>query len=72
MSALPLDTQVRCTHCGCRGNAHRASDGLCPATEAFPRFPTTIRDEAKAESVWDARIASHWSARTTTFNPRSI
>jgi len=66
-----LDTTIRCTHCGCRGESHRATDGKCPATEVFPRFPATLSG-AKADAVWDARIASHWSARTTFFKPRSF
>lgn len=65
-----LDTTVRCRHCGIRGNLHRGSDGRCPGAETEPRWPSTIRDEAKAGAVYDARLSAHWSARKTTFDPR--
>lgn len=67
------DTAVRCRHCGHRGNQHRASDGRCPKAADFPKAPTMYPEGPaweKAEKRWDAAIARHWSARSTSFQPR--
>jgi hypothetical protein len=58
-----------CRHCGFSKQEHRASDLHCPATGTFPKWPSTIRDEARAGKVFDQRLARHWAARKTKFKP---
>lgn len=62
-----ISTDVLCKHCGFAGRKHRTGDARCPAGEAFPKWPTTVKDEVKAGALFDKRLAKYWAARATTF-----
>lgn len=62
-----LELRGYCRHCGRKGSEHRGSDGLCPGKGPEPKWPRTIRDEAKAGALFDKRMAKYWSKQTTTF-----
>jgi hypothetical protein len=56
-----------CKHCNLRRGLHRATDGRCPASGEYPKWPTTIADETKAAALYDARMAAFWGERSTVF-----
>lgn len=83
MVGQPWDTRVLCAICGAKGEWHRGSDGLCPpltgktwgSAKPFPKWPKTIKDEAKARALYDKRVATYWKQsrqthyKPTTYNP---
>lgn len=64
-----------CAVCGAKRGAHsgpnnpHAPNGACPSG-AFPKWPSTIRDEARAGMVFDRRVRTFWQASRSTFQPR--
>lgn len=58
-----------CAECLQRFDAHRG-DGCCPSQSTFPKWPKTVKDESKANAIFDARIRRYW-ASNTTFRPRA-
>jgi hypothetical protein len=74
---IPPEYERRlCRMCGAQGQHHRAIDGKCPSMASwgrpkpFPRWPPTIRDEAKAGRLYDTRLARYWARGRTWFRPQ--
>lgn len=67
---MPHDNHL-CRNCAAKYGAHRASDAACPPPRvAFPKWPSTIDDEAKAGALYDKRLAAYWKASESTFSPK--
>lgn len=71
---MHYDPSVLCKHCGLRGGKHGGVNNPhrvrpCPASDADPKWPTTIKDQAKAGALYDKRLAKHWTKRTTSYEP---
>ena len=63
--------RVLCGNCGKRGDQHRGYDGKCPGPGPEPKWPSTIKDEARAGALYDKRMARYWAQRKTYFkDPR--
>lgn len=65
---------ILCTVCGCKGGAHRGTDGKCPPIESFGRakpFPELGPDDGQDHlKRWDERIAAYWPSPGTIYVPR--
>ena len=65
----------RCANCGERFDGHAgdgnplAPVGRCPGNERDQRFPTSIKDDTKAQLEFGKRLHRFWNARPTTFKP---
>ncbi len=63
-----------CKNCGRRFDYHAvdgnlfATPGKCPG-DGDPKWPSTVRDEAKAQELFDSRLKKFWSERSTSFSP---
>lgn len=62
-----LELRAFCRRCGQIGEHHRASDGHCPGKGLHPKWPRSIRDEAKAGALYDKRMVKYWNERSTIF-----
>jgi hypothetical protein len=67
---------VICTQCGCKRDAHRGIDLLCPPTRGYGmaapevRFPFDLEDEqgaAVADAKFAADLRAYWSAGAGTY-----
>lgn len=63
-----------CARCGAKFSAHAAlanpiAPNGCPSGE-FPRWPSSIKDDARAGRLFDKRVAAFWKASKSTFSPK--
>lgn len=65
-----------CSNCGQKFSHHAAhgnpyaAEGACPSAREFPKWPSTIRDEAKAGRLFDERVERFWRASPGAFRPK--
>jgi hypothetical protein len=69
-------SRILCKHCGKPGTEHGMADNphrpfACPSDKPFPKWPTSIKDDEKAGALFDRRLAKHWTARITCYEPVS-
>lgn len=63
---MDLPNETLCARCGETLGQHHCESAACPAGP-FPKWPSSIKDEAKAGALWDKRIKAFWAKSKTTF-----
>lgn len=63
-----------CATCGGRKEEHLDRQKCPPFSQwgrvkPFPKWPKTIKDEAKAGALFDKRIKAYWTANDSFFRP---
>lgn len=63
-----------CAYCGYKGTLHGGRDNphrpfACPASDKAPKWPHSVKNEKKADALYDKRLAKFWLKRKTSFRP---
>lgn len=73
---MEMHAKHLCRRCNQKFEAHScagnplAATGACPSAPAFPSWPRSVRDEAKAGAIYDKRVKAFWAASPGVFLPK--